>query len=222
MASVSVTAKRFYAATVIKAAGCSAETFRSWRTRNGLFPETHGSASWNKFSIIDMCVVWIVAELTSRGVAAQMAVNAAVAAAPALTELCDYGTDAEENDLPEIVHQIWFRIAERKAALALNVLDREEQTPVVRLVDFSASVEDALHVDKMGLPSCILLNLSYLMLVVGQVLLDDVDLEGASGERIRWIGQFSKLHRAHATPETTKGKPRTASTTSGKRKAVRK
>ncbi|MDA9420800.1 hypothetical protein [Bradyrhizobium sp. CCBAU 53380] len=110
---MSVTTKRLYAATLLKPAGCSAETFRSWRTCNGLFLNTQGSGTWNKFSIVDMCAAWIVAELTSRGVGAQTAVSAATAAAPALATLCDYGKDAEEDEFSEIVHQIWFRIAER-------------------------------------------------------------------------------------------------------------
>ncbi|KRP99917.1 hypothetical protein AOQ72_12210 [Bradyrhizobium yuanmingense] len=92
---------------------------------NGLFLNTQGSGTWNKFSIVDMCVAWIVAELTSRGVGAQTAESAATAATPALATLCDYGKDAEEDEFSEIVHQIWFRIAERADS-------REWSVPLVK------------------------------------------------------------------------------------------
>ena len=65
-----VTDKVFFASTLLHTIGCSSATFRAWRNRNGLFPETKDTGGWNKFSIIDVLLTAIVFELTNAGIGA--------------------------------------------------------------------------------------------------------------------------------------------------------
>ncbi len=74
--------KNFTTADVVAAAGCSPVTFRAWRNRNGLFPETKNREGWNRFSVADICTVRVVAVLTSKGVAAQFAISTAMEILP--------------------------------------------------------------------------------------------------------------------------------------------
>ena len=75
------THKRFTSSTLAEAAGCNQVTFRDWRRRLGLFPETRteqpGGEGWNQFSVLDICVVRFIVVLTSHGLPAADAVLAA-------------------------------------------------------------------------------------------------------------------------------------------------
>jgi hypothetical protein len=92
-----ITEKVFFASTLLNTVRCSPATFRAWRNRNGLFPETKGTAGWNKFSIVDVLVSAIVFELTSAGIGAQLAVDAAMKSAPEITQL--YGSLESDRHL---------------------------------------------------------------------------------------------------------------------------
>jgi hypothetical protein len=76
VAPVLVTDKIYFTSTLIAGAGCGSDTFRAWRNRNGLFPETSGGGKWNKFSVIDILVAGLVSDLTRTGLSAQLAVDA--------------------------------------------------------------------------------------------------------------------------------------------------
>jgi hypothetical protein len=69
--------KRFNTSTLVAASGPEIGTFHKWRSRNGLFPETMGAQGWNKFSLIDICVVRIIVVLTAHKLSADLAVNLA-------------------------------------------------------------------------------------------------------------------------------------------------
>jgi hypothetical protein len=69
--------KKFTTATLVAAAGCEIGTFHKWRLRNGLFPETRNTEGWNRFSIIDICVVRIIVVLTAHRLSADTAVHVA-------------------------------------------------------------------------------------------------------------------------------------------------
>jgi hypothetical protein len=190
-ASVSVTAKKFYTATLIKAAGCTADTLRSWRTRNGLFPETHNSGTWNRFSIIDMFVASIVRDLTNRGIPAQLAVDAAMAAAPVLTTLCETSAmeDADADNMEHMFLQAAYPIARSNVVLGFKL--NADNGPEVGLLASDTSIRKALD---RGLSDFV--DLRELLLVAGSLLINDVDFENAHGDRARWIGPFSELRRA--------------------------
>lgn len=66
--------KTYATSTLVAAAGCEAVTFRAWRNRNGLFPETKGGTKWNRFSVLDICVARTVTMLTAHGISAADAV----------------------------------------------------------------------------------------------------------------------------------------------------
>lgn len=86
--------KIYTTSTLAAAAGVSAVTFSTWRNRNGLFPETAGGGKWNRFSIIDICVVRAVVNLTKGGMNAQQAIRIVeTAMAPAITSLLEDETD---------------------------------------------------------------------------------------------------------------------------------
>lgn len=63
------------ASEVCAAAGCVASTLRAWRNRNGLFSYKSDSQGWTRFDLSEAVGVRVVAELTSRGFAAQEAVD---------------------------------------------------------------------------------------------------------------------------------------------------
>ena len=64
----------FTTSSLVEAAGCSPITFRAWRNRNGLFPETAGKQGWNRFSVIDACVVRTIVVMTRHGLPASAAI----------------------------------------------------------------------------------------------------------------------------------------------------
>src|SRR5690349_21718239 len=101
-----ITDKVFFASTLLRSSPCAPATFRAWRNRNGLFPETKDSGGWNKFSIIDVLVTSIVVQLTNAGLGAQLAVDAAMSAAPEIVRL--YGTPDcdKESDLGVVVMRL--------------------------------------------------------------------------------------------------------------------
>lgn len=107
-----VTDKIYFTSTLIAGAGCGADTFRAWRNRNGLFPETAGGGRWNKFSVIDILVAGLVGDLTRAGVSAQLAVDVAMKAAPLLEKLFDVPLTKRDGlwpteMLPKIKNKIW-------------------------------------------------------------------------------------------------------------------
>ncbi|BGE85192.1 hypothetical protein Ms3S1_16280 [Methylosinus sp. 3S-1] len=83
-------------------------TFRAWRNRNGLFPETKDAGGWNLFSKSDIAVVRMVVVLTGLGVSANLATSAAMQAAPVFRKL--------------------FTLDESKFPL-IAVIDRDEDEP---------------------------------------------------------------------------------------------
>lgn len=66
--------RKYQTSTLVAVAACKAVTFRAWRNRNGLFPQTKEGGGWNYFSIIDMCVARSVVVMTDHGIPADDAV----------------------------------------------------------------------------------------------------------------------------------------------------
>lgn len=66
--------KSFTTSTLTQVAGCTADTLRTWRNRNGLFPATANTAGWKRFSLVDICTVRAVVLMTEHGVTANHAV----------------------------------------------------------------------------------------------------------------------------------------------------
>jgi hypothetical protein len=109
---VLVTDKIYFTSTLIAGAGCGSDTFRAWRNRNGLFPETAGGGKWNKFSVVDILVAGLVSDLTSAGLSAQLAVDAAMTATPLLEKIFDVPLTKRDilwptDMLPKIKKKIW-------------------------------------------------------------------------------------------------------------------
>lgn len=69
-----VTDRKFLTSTLVAVAGCKAVTFRAWRNRNGLFPDTKESGGWNHFSIVDICLVRAIVMMTNHGLPADDAI----------------------------------------------------------------------------------------------------------------------------------------------------
>lgn len=107
-----VTDKVYFTATLMAAAGCEADTFRAWRNRNGLFPETAGGGKWNKFSVVDVLVTALVTHFTRRGMVAQWAVDAAMKASPLIAAACNVELEQpdfffQQTMLQKILAKIW-------------------------------------------------------------------------------------------------------------------
>lgn len=124
-----VTDKVFFASTLLYTTGCSPATFRAWRNRNRLFPETKDSGQWNKYSIIDVLLTAIVLELTKAGMGAQLAVDAAMAAVPDITLI--YGTPRsdEHSDLGAVVMRLLGMTSTREFPV-LQITKSTSRAPV--------------------------------------------------------------------------------------------
>jgi len=101
-----ITEKVFFVSTLLTTVGCSPATFRAWRNRNGLFPETKDAGGWNKFSIVDVLLTDIVFHLTKAGISAQVAVDAAMISAPEITALYGVLETDKQSDLGTVVMRL--------------------------------------------------------------------------------------------------------------------
>jgi hypothetical protein len=126
---------------LIDAAGCPSDTFRAWRNRNGLFPETQNlSNKWNRFSFVDVMIAAIVTDLTKRGFSAQLAVDAAMASAPLLEELSDAAAIEPDAEVLTVVAALLT--AWKKHKLPVLAIDSElHRRPEVRLIKPTDAVE---------------------------------------------------------------------------------
>jgi hypothetical protein len=177
-----VTDKVFLASTLVSTVGCSSVTFRAWRNRNGLFPETQGSGGWNRFSIVDVLVAALVSELTSGGIAAQTAVEAAIMASQSLTDLCGVSTADQQSDVGDVVLRIlkkWSSIRDfplltvnRASGSSVSIeLKKPTEMPVLQVF----SVPDA------DTPMPCVVTIVYLARLLPDVLLDLVSIESEFG-----------------------------------------
>lgn len=73
------TVPRYTTSTLCAVAGCTPATFRGWRNRNGLFPETRvegtNKTPWNTFSRLDICIARLVNRLVETSLSADKAVK---------------------------------------------------------------------------------------------------------------------------------------------------
>jgi hypothetical protein len=176
-----VTDKVFFASTLFSTVACSSATFRSWRNRNGLFPETQGSGGWNRFSIGDVLVTALVAELTKGGIAAQTAVDAAMMASVPLTDLCGTSKSDLNSDVGKVVLRIltkWARMKEfpmLRIGTAGNAVAVEFTTPaempILRV--FSPPAAESMI--------SVVVSIVYLARLLPDVLLDLVMIESEYG-----------------------------------------
>ncbi|WP_298244836.1 hypothetical protein [uncultured Bradyrhizobium sp.] len=93
---------RYYSAAVTSAVGCSAETLRSWRNRNGLLSKPGRFGGWTAFTLAEVLAVHLVTRLTSIGISPRFAVCAASQALPVFQRVVDSG-EIEPKGLA-----IWF------------------------------------------------------------------------------------------------------------------
>jgi hypothetical protein len=133
--------KRFQTSILVDAAGCPSDTFRAWRNRNGLFPETQGSNKWNRFSYVDIMITGIVADLSKRGLSAQLAVDAAMSSAPLLEKLCEPAPLRPDDDVFMVATdllKVW-----KECGLPILVVDGSGQPSQVRLVGGDEPISSA-------------------------------------------------------------------------------
>ena len=67
--------RTFTTSMLTAATGCEPMTFRTWRNRNGLFPEVAGGRKWKRFTVVDLCIVRAIVVTTAHGLAISNAVN---------------------------------------------------------------------------------------------------------------------------------------------------
>jgi DNA-binding transcriptional MerR regulator len=182
------TDKVFFTSAVIRAAGCSSETFRSWRNRNGLFPETQDAEGWNRFSVVDILAVAIVSTLTDAGLTAQVAVDAAKEAAPILTKaignkrLCNN----EKPDLQEVMFGLSDRLVERDE-LVLAIELRGHDMAEVSLLPRNSLAEHLLEKSAVT----VVVSITHLIVAISALWLEGADVEVRPGATTTIEGQFS-------------------------------
>lgn len=166
--------RRHLTATVVAIAGCSPVTFRAWRNRNGLFPETQEAVGWNRFSEAHIAVVRLVTILCGLGITAQVAIDSAMETLPYFEGLFVAEGDelaampiiglmdrTEDEPAPSVVYfQSWDTVAAalvrsaNSAAIVVDLLDiaehvvRELKTgdyPAIATSDESRGLEATLQ-----------------------------------------------------------------------------
>ncbi|MCD0417289.1 hypothetical protein LOC51_08685 [Rubrivivax sp. JA1024] len=222
-----ITDKIFFTSTLLQAAGCAGETFRAWRNRNGLFPETQeGERRWNKFSIVDVMVAMIVTELTKRGMMAQTAVDAGNAAGPVIAEaFANRLSNVDPTDLDQVFEKISAAIIGCKQVLTFNIEGYGERKVSAALQSRRSPVVDNL----VGVS--IVLDTLLLIVPIFRLKMEGAEIETEAGGRTLVPGlplpELDPILRAiqagnwqNAAPEhippiggiskkaTTKGKPR--------------
>lgn len=179
-----VTDKIYFTSTLISGAGCSSDTFRAWRNRNGLFPETSGGGKWNKFSIIDIFVVALVSDLTRNGLSAQLSVDAAMKAAPLFEKLFEVPLTKREVLWPsELLSKIERRISPEKTEYPiLNVRRLISGVVHVELLSSQTAAENILRRNEIS----IIVNLLYLSRgTLSSMAIADSELEIDGKKRLR-------------------------------------
>ncbi|WLB91302.1 hypothetical protein [Bradyrhizobium japonicum] len=179
-----VTDKIYFTSTLIAGAGCSSDTFRAWRNRNGLFPETSGG-KWNKFSIIDIFVAALVSDLTRTGMSAQFAVEASMKAAPLLEKLFDMPLTEHEVLWPtDMLSQIEQKLWPEKTNYAVLHFYRNRPSGQVQieLLSSQTAAENILR----GKEISTIVNLRYLSrAVLSSMAIEDSELEIDGKRRVR-------------------------------------
>ena len=187
VASVLITDKIYFTSTLIAGAGCGSDTFRAWRNRNGLFPDTSGGGKWNKFSVIDILVACLVNDLTRAGVSAQLAVDAAMIAEPLLEKLFDVPLSKKEvlwpsEMLSKIQEKIWPEPANYPILVFRTADFPFRGGPKVELLSSQVIAEKILGRSEIT----ILVNLQYLCRgVLSSMAVADSELEIDGKKRVR-------------------------------------
>jgi hypothetical protein len=186
---VLVTDKIYFTSTLIAGAGCGADTFRAWRNRNGLFPETAGGGKWNKFSVIDILVAALVSALTHAGISAQRAVDAAMKAAPLFEKLFDVPLTKKEvlwpsEMLSKIEQKLWPDRTHYPILVFRTVAAGYPSQGKI-LVELLSSQNTAEHILRRGEISTII-NLGYLCRgTLASMAMADSELEIDGEKRTR-------------------------------------
>jgi hypothetical protein len=193
-----LTDKVFFASTLCSATGCSSVTFRSWRNRNGLFPETQSTGVWNRFSIADVLVAGVVFELTRGGIAAQTAVEAAMKASLPLIELCGFVNSDKEKDLAQVVLRILKKWPNRKEFPVLTV-GKPSGPGEVLSVELKSPAEMPIlrvfEVPQVDTPIPLVVTIVYLARLLPDILIDLLSNESEYG-RAKFPPELSSKENA--------------------------
>jgi hypothetical protein len=198
---VLVTDKIYFTSTLIAGAGCGSDTFRAWRNRNGLFPETSGGGKWNKFSVIDILVAGLVSDLTRAGVSAQLAVDASMKATPLLEKLFDVPLTKREILWPsEMLSTMEQKIWPEHSKYPILVLRSKDLpsvgSPKVELLSSQVAAENILGLSEIT----IVVNLRGLCrAVLASMAIADSELEIDGKKRTRPGHEKLKLRAERLT-----------------------
>lgn len=182
-----LTDKVFLASTLCGAVGCSSITFRSWRNRNGLFPETQSSGVWNRFSIADILVAGVVFELTRGGIAAQTAVEAAMKASSGLVGLCGFMQNDKEKHLAQVVLRIlkkWPNRTEFPVLTVGKINGRVEALAVEFRSPAELPIFRVFEASQLDNPIPLVVTIVYLARLLPDILMDLLDHESEHGRAI--------------------------------------
>lgn len=182
-----VTDKVYFTSSLIAGAGCSADTFRAWRNRNGLFPETLDSGKWNKFSLIDVLTASLVSSLTHAGISAQRAVDTAMKSAPLFEKLFDATLTKKDvlwpsELLARLEQKLWPEKTHYPILIARPVGSPSSGNYVVELFSSQTAAHDILQLNEY----CTVINLRYLFRgTLGSMAIANSELETSGKIRTR-------------------------------------
>jgi hypothetical protein len=143
-------ARQFTIPTLVQVAGVNAVTFRAWRNRNGLFPETvDHQKGWKRFSFVDICIVRVIVVLTSHGIAPsdaiwpaeqflRTAITVAASSPGTMSPILGFGKDA--------AGRAWYLPYMEEAEHVGELVRREGTITLLNLADVLSHVRNALGV----------------------------------------------------------------------------
>jgi hypothetical protein len=89
VSEMNIDEKKYLSSTATAVAGCKPVTFRAWRRRHDLFRSSdHEGEGWNRFSLLEVCILRLVVVLTKHAIPIRTALLIA---------------QAEETKLPQVL-----------------------------------------------------------------------------------------------------------------------
>lgn len=146
--------REFTASEVCTVVNCAPGTLRSWRRRNGLFPETMLSGGWNYFSLADMAATKLVVDLTASGYTAQTAVNIAMKMLPIIEK---HNANVPPSKKEGETFEQWLNTHWP------NYVVRVDARGGISFLSFDASMPITKVFEEIGVSGLFVINMSNLM-----------------------------------------------------------
>lgn len=212
--------REYTASALCYVAGCEPETFKAWRRRNGLFPETKKAGSWSRFSLADMSAAKVVVDLTKSGVSAQRAVDIGMKLLPVIEKHSSSKPSDDPNwsppKTPEDVEQHMAQWC------AVNYIVRGNAQGGFSLTRYDKVMTVAELLEAEGYPAgLILINLANVMDLsidrLSQLTENEIDPLPAKSRKRKSVVPKKSVAKKRSAAAKKKAAPKLSRSTSRKR-----